>query len=258
MSSDQKAFVIHYLVPAMVNYLQSGIKSNGTISSYAPPICTSRQSGFTTSVTPYRNQHVDVAFFFTGYRRSSVTPTSCETARAFAWSAMCMEDQFQRSYIIVLCPRLLNTLQFPLNGRLRINYRMTFLVVLHEMIHGLGFGNRNFCPSGFCPKHLFFLRMKYDFYLDPLKFPKALAAAQQHFGCEDMENVELSQDGSHLHGRNYNSEIMAPSINIEGASISPITIAILQDLGWKVEPNTLTTGYSWGKNMGCKFVLEDV
>jgi len=91
--------------------------------------------------------------------------------------------------------------------------------------------------------------------------PKVVNAARKHFGCNNLEGVELEdQGGEGTKNSHWESRVMLGDFMI-GESygdnvISEITLALFEDSGW-YKVNYYTGGlFRYGKNKGCDFVQK--
>lgn len=91
--------------------------------------------------------------------------------------------------------------------------------------------------------------------------PKVVSTAQKHFGCSEMQGVEIEdQGGSGTAGSHWESRVMLGDFMI-GESypenvISEISLALFEDSGW-YKVNYYTGGlFRFGKNKGCDFVQK--
>jgi hypothetical protein len=91
--------------------------------------------------------------------------------------------------------------------------------------------------------------------------PKVVEAAKKHFNCDDVQGVELENQGgqgtenSHWEARVMLSDLMI-GFTYDEAVLSEITLAFYEDSGW-YKANYYTGGlFRFGKNEGCGFLTE--
>ena len=98
------------------------------------------------------------------------------------------------------------------------------------------------------------------------KGEKALERARQYFNCPDLKGIELddyfgnegkNNDNIHWNGRILLGDYMISQFYYAEQTISEITLALLEDLGW-YQVNYYTGGLmKFGKNKGCDFLNKD-
>ena len=152
---------------------------------------------------------------------------------AVAWSVPLAVDQYQR----------------PIAGLLNIGARFLVddtiedieleTVVLHELFHLLGFSFRTTQQ-------------------DPpvVSTPAVVTAMQQHVGCSSLTDVPLdTNSSSHWNARFFMNELMTSRLTGSTATLSSMTLALLNDMPWystSLFENTMSS-YEWGENAGCSF-----
>ena len=126
-------------------------------------------------------------------------------------------------------------------------------VFMHEMAHIFGFLYNNFEP-------FLITRTINGKSRTLLASPKVIQTAKRHFNCQTLEGVELEDDGNdyskfqHWESRIMNGDLMVSLVDRVDVTISEITLAFLEDLGW-YETKTYTGGlFRTGKNRGCSFL----
>ena len=95
-----------------------------------------------------------------------------------------------------------------------------------------------------------------------LKSPKLLEVAKKYYNCDDIEGVELENEGgtgtagSHWEARILLGEYMNGYAYTEEQVISEFTLAVLEDLGY-YQANYYTGGLmQFGRNKGCEFLYN--
>ena len=102
--------------------------------------------------------------------------------------------------------------------------------------------------------------------------PRVRREARRHFSCSRLEGGELEDQGdlgtslTHWEKRVFGDEAMtgnhqelqrAGRLYTEQKMISRMTLAVLHDSGWyNVDFSKADSRYSWGKNLGCDFVMK--
>ncbi|KAF7260775.1 hypothetical protein EG68_01871 [Paragonimus skrjabini miyazakii] len=94
-----------------------------------------------------------------------------------------------------------------------------------------------------------------------LKTPMLLETAREHFNCPTLDGVDLENQGSeftagaHFEKRLVMNELMSGSIT--GRSVvSKLTLAFFYDSGWYDVDMSQAEPLTWGRNLGCDFVLK--
>ncbi|KAK4470034.1 hypothetical protein MN116_000069, partial [Schistosoma mekongi] len=94
-----------------------------------------------------------------------------------------------------------------------------------------------------------------------LTLPSVLSFARKHFGCNNLDAVDLEVDGgqgtelTHFERRLSISEIMSGSHDIM-ASVSGLTLNFFKDTGWYNVNVAMAESWKWGHNQGCQFIRE--
>ena len=102
--------------------------------------------------------------------------------------------------------------------------------------------------------------------------PRVRREARRHFRCSRLEGGELEDQGdfgtalTHWEKRVFGDEAMTGNhqqieaggrLYTERKMISRMTLAVLHDSGWyDVDFSKADSRYSWGKNLGCDFVMR--
>jgi hypothetical protein len=93
--------------------------------------------------------------------------------------------------------------------------------------------------------------------------PNVLAAVRQHFGCDELNGLELEQQGgpgtsnSHIEKRLFPGDLMSGSLWTSDPPVySNTTMAVFADSGWYQVDFRYATASSWGRRKGCNFALE--
>ncbi|CAL8096177.1 unnamed protein product [Calicophoron daubneyi] len=94
-----------------------------------------------------------------------------------------------------------------------------------------------------------------------LKTPNLVAVARRHFGCTEIEGVYLEDHYSphpwpaHFEKWLTNDELMTADPGFEGV-VSELTLAFFKDTGWYDVKMDKAQPLSYGKGLGCDFVLK--
>jgi len=140
--------------------------------------------------------------------------------------------------------------------------------IIHEIIHGLGFGlsqfknhiGQNGQSSPIVHQSTYTdVNGKVDSAVWSVTSKRTLDVAKDYFNCTSLTELPLmaenqlgpSQRGSHWETRIMNDEIMSYG---EGAAVSPFTVALMEDLGFYMGNYTTSECMYWGRNQGCPFV----
>ena len=146
------------------------------------------------------------------------------------------------------------------SARSRYDYRS---IILHELLHGLGFGITNFRNSfshDGSKKQIVKLQKMTDVdgstdEVWTVVSPRTLAVARKYFGCASLASLPLMGEnqlgaasrGSHWETRIMNDEFMAYG---RGTALSAITLALMEDMGnceYQVALRTYGTCMQFGK-----------
>ena len=126
-------------------------------------------------------------------------------------------------------------------------------VFMHELAHIFGFIYDKLEP-------FFITRTINGKSRTLLASPKVIQTARRHFNCQTLEGVELEDNGSdesklqHWESRIMNGDLMVSFVDRVDVTISEITLAFLEDLGF-YETKTYTGGlFRTGKGRGCSFL----
>ena len=126
-------------------------------------------------------------------------------------------------------------------------------VFMHELAHIFGFIYDKLEP-------FFITRTINGKSRTLLASPKVIQTARRHFNCQTLEGVELEDNGSdesklqHWESRIMNGDLMVSFVDRVDVTISEITLAFLEELGF-YETKTYTGGlFRTGKGRGCSFL----
>ncbi|GAM17225.1 hypothetical protein SAMD00019534_004000 [Acytostelium subglobosum LB1] len=97
-----------------------------------------------------------------------------------------------------------------------------------------------------------------------MKTPHLVNATQRHFNCPSCDGLEMENKGakfsdqmakcSHWDSRTAYSELMNPTQSSPIMTLSVLTLAFLQDMGWYVVDMRMAQEFHWGENEGCQFL----
>lgn len=91
--------------------------------------------------------------------------------------------------------------------------------------------------------------------------PTVVKEVRDYFNCSLLEGAELEDQGeegtalTHWEKRVFENEAMA-GIHTQNPIISRITLALMEDTGWYKANYSMAEEMSWGKNLGCDFVMK--
>lgn len=96
-----------------------------------------------------------------------------------------------------------------------------------------------------------------------VKTPRVVAAARKHFGCSDLDGVEIEDlggsgtAGSHWKKRIFYQEALVGVISTPTLYYSSVTLAFFEDAGfYQAQYEYASDGYSWGYQRGCEFLTH--
>jgi len=139
--------------------------------------------------------------------------------------------------------------------------------VIHEIFHALGFSSSSFpaffSSSGPYPQVTKTFTER-GHQVTKMVTPKVIAAAANHFGCSNINGLELEGEGgsgtmgSHWDKRILNQEFMT-GVQLQGdiAVYSALTLALMEDSGWYIANYGVAETLRWGKNKGCSFAMDN-
>ncbi|CAH8296326.1 unnamed protein product [Schistosoma turkestanicum] len=94
-----------------------------------------------------------------------------------------------------------------------------------------------------------------------LTLPSVVSFARRHFGCNDLDGVDLESDGrsgnrrSHFERRLSIGEIMSGKMDTM-ASVSGLTLGYFNDTGWYNVDFSMAERWEWGRDQGCDFIHQ--
>uniref|UniRef100_A0A5K4F5F3 Leishmanolysin-like peptidase n=1 Tax=Schistosoma mansoni TaxID=6183 RepID=A0A5K4F5F3_SCHMA len=86
-----------------------------------------------------------------------------------------------------------------------------------------------------------------------LRLPNMLREARRHFGCNQLEGIELQ--GGHLSHRIMGIDLMTPT-KFGTYTVSRIMLAYFKDTNFYDVDYSVATEFKWGKGLGCDFVTK--
>mmetsp|Transcript_16384 Transcript_16384/g.27922 ORF Transcript_16384/g.27922 Transcript_16384/m.27922 type:complete len:866 (-) Transcript_16384:715-3312(-) len=138
-------------------------------------------------------------------------------------------------------------------------------LTIHEILHGLGFSNSQFRYARNAQGEL-----KHLIQLKPVEDPedtvwffvkgRAYELAQEYFGCPNSSwaaiGLPLMGQPEVGRGSHWSTRIMRDDVMSYGhsATVSGITLAAMEDLGFYVANYSAAQCMYWGYQQGCKFV----
>ncbi|XP_056646340.1 leishmanolysin-like peptidase [Diorhabda sublineata] len=91
--------------------------------------------------------------------------------------------------------------------------------------------------------------------------PNVVKESREYFNCSQLEGAELEDQGeegtalTHWEKRVFENEAMTGT-HTQNPIISRITLALMEDTGWYIANYSMAEDMSWGKNLGCDFVMK--
>lgn len=91
--------------------------------------------------------------------------------------------------------------------------------------------------------------------------PTVVSEVRKHFNCSQLEGAELEDQGeegtalTHWEKRVFENEGMTGT-HTQNPIISRVTLALLEDTGWYTANYSMAEPLTWGKNLGCDFVMK--
>uniref|UniRef100_A0A6P7H2M7 Leishmanolysin-like peptidase n=1 Tax=Diabrotica virgifera virgifera TaxID=50390 RepID=A0A6P7H2M7_DIAVI len=91
--------------------------------------------------------------------------------------------------------------------------------------------------------------------------PNVVREVRKFFNCSELEGAELEDQGedgtalTHWEKRVFENEAMT-GIHTQNPIISRITLALMEDTGWYKANYSMADTMSWGRNLGCDFVMR--
>lgn len=97
--------------------------------------------------------------------------------------------------------------------------------------------------------------------IDMMVTPRVVEEVRNHFDCPELEGAELEDQGgegtalTHWEKRILENEAMTGT-HTQNPVFSRITLALMEDSGWYKVNYSMATPLSWGKGLGCDFVMK--
>lgn len=97
--------------------------------------------------------------------------------------------------------------------------------------------------------------------MDMVVTPKVVEEVRNHFNCSKLEGAELEDQGgegtalTHWEKRILENEAMTGT-HTQSPVFSRITLALMEDSGWYKPNYSMAQPLSWGRNLGCNFVMK--
>lgn len=91
--------------------------------------------------------------------------------------------------------------------------------------------------------------------------PTVVKEVRDYFNCSLLEGAELEDQGeegtalTHWEKRVFENEAMTGA-HTQNPIFSRITLALMEDTGWYIANYSMAEEMSWGRNLGCDFVLK--
>jgi len=163
------------------------------------------------------------------------------------------------------------------------NLDVQVAVAVHEIIHSMGFSSFSFpwwrdeSNAPRTPRDIVARPVKDNAYYtaettlgsfvesgvtrSKIVTPKVRAAAASHFGCPDINGLEIEDDGgagtagSHWEERVMNGDTMVGYSHPDSV-VSPMTLALLEDTGWYIPDYNKAGWLDMGRSKGCPFLTD--
>ncbi|XP_073817388.1 leishmanolysin-like peptidase, invadolysin [Musca autumnalis] len=97
--------------------------------------------------------------------------------------------------------------------------------------------------------------------IDMMVTPRVVAEVRKHFDCDKLEGAELEDQGgegtalTHWEKRILENEAMTGT-HTQSPVFSRITLALMEDSGWYRANYSMASPLSWGRGLGCAFVMR--
>ncbi|XP_017782298.1 PREDICTED: leishmanolysin-like peptidase [Nicrophorus vespilloides] len=91
--------------------------------------------------------------------------------------------------------------------------------------------------------------------------PQVVREVREYFNCSLLEGAELEDQGeegtalTHWEKRVFENEAMTGT-HTQNPVISRITLALMEDTGWYKANYSMAETLTWGRNLGCDFVMK--
>lgn len=98
-------------------------------------------------------------------------------------------------------------------------------------------------------------------HIDMMVTPRVVEEVRNHFNCSRLEGAELEDQGgegtalTHWEKRILENEAMTGT-HTQSPVFSRITLALMEDSGWYKPNYSMAAPLSWGKGLGCDFVMR--
>ncbi|CAD7091076.1 unnamed protein product [Hermetia illucens] len=98
-------------------------------------------------------------------------------------------------------------------------------------------------------------------YVDMMVTPRVVEEVREHFNCSILEGAELEDQGgegtalTHWEKRILENEAMTGT-HTQNPVFSRITLALMEDSGWYKANYSMAAPLTWGKGLGCAFVMR--
>lgn len=91
--------------------------------------------------------------------------------------------------------------------------------------------------------------------------PQVVQEVRDYFNCSQLEGAELEDQGeegtalTHWEKRVFENEAMTGT-HTQNPQISRVTLALMEDTGWYKANYSMAEPLTWGKGLGCDFVMK--
>jgi leishmanolysin len=247
LTAAKKDILLTKIIPAALQLIGAAVSVNRLTANLVVP---------STTVCP--NFAIPAAHTTTGVANTDFSlylaagPT---TGGTVAWAGYCMLDSTQRPVV----GRMNFSPQFIVWGA--DNAEVIYTAV-HELLHALGFSytfiSQNFVKNN-ATATIVSGTARGGAPVNRVVTPAVVAKTKEFFNCASLTGCELENEGgagtvnSHWQRRNHKDDVMSP---IVGTSLSPVTLALLEDSGHYFVDYAKADAPQWGRVAGCAFVND--
>jgi len=242
------------LVPPVISYLQAALKikypvnGNLQLGSTVRTICEYN----TPSILRDPGVPADMFVYFDSHYEDSYN---------IALSKYCFLATGSKRPLVART--LVNRKMMPIaNGDLLVHERNMY-VMIHEMIHNLGFSYYNYKTfldenGNTRTNHIKTVNIAGN-TRNVLDLPPLTQRLRNYFGCSTLQGAVMENSGgsttssSHFERKFFVYETMSSGA-ILGGKVSEFTLALLEGSGWYIPDYNYAEHYFFGKGQGCSFI----
>lgn len=195
----------------------------------------------------------------------SAAPYMTSGSMTLAWGRPCVLDESTDRPIVGLINFIPAALAIASTS-------LSVKIAMHELTHALGFTNLISTLSSYVDESGQYhaeggtasvYRVSLQKTVALIKTPRILAAARKHFGCPELDGVEVEDMGdigtvgSHWKKRLFYDDALAGVITTPQLHFSSMTLAFFEDKGYyKVSYDRIEGTSPWGFQRGCSFLTS--